>query len=332
MKPAENPPIIRILGTGSYLPEQVLSNADLEKMMDTSDEWIFSRTGIRERRVADISQATSDLALEASLKALEDAQLDPKDLDLILVATITPDTHCPSCACWLQGKLGATRASAFDVAAACSGFIYGLSVAEQYLKTGACRHVLLVAAEIMTRTVNWNERESCILWGDGAGACVLTRGDKGFQVLSTHLHSDGNYADMLQVPGGGSRVPWTEQSLRDGLHYLKMQGKESYKIAVNAFTEVSREALASHGYGVEHLKMLIPHQANARMIQQVAKLLGLSMEKVYMTIERYGNISSATIPIALDEAIRGNNMAPGDLVLLCAFGGGLTWGSALLQR
>lgn len=322
-----------IIGTGSYVPDRVLSNLDLEKMVETSDQWIRERTGIVERRMAEKDVYTSDLALPASLKAMEMAGITASDLDLILVATITPDTQCPAAACWLQYKLNAKQAPAFDVGAACSGFVFGLSVAEQYLKAGTAKTVLMVAAEIMTRTLNYKDRNTCILWGDGAGAVVMQMIDDDRRgILSTHLHSDGAGGTKLQLPGGGSMTtPISYESVDKDLHTLKMNGPDSFKIAVRAFSDVSIEALEHNGYTINDLDLLIPHQANLRIIEAVAKRVKLPMEKVYITIYKYGNISSASIAIALDEAVRSAAIKPDNLVLFSAFGGGLSWGSSLVR-
>lgn len=323
---------VRIIGTGSYLPRKVLHNLDLEKTLDTSDDWIRTRTGIVERRIAEKDQTASDLGVEAARAALEEAGVTPAELDLILMASITPDTACPSGACWLQAKLGANRAVAFDVVAACSGFLFGLSVAEQYLRSGAARTVLLVAAEVMSRTVNWQDRQTCILWGDGAGAAVLrlNSGDRG--ILSIHLHTDGSQGDKLQLPGGGSRTtPISHESVNADRHTIKMEGQEAFKIAVRHFTDVCTEALKHNGISVQDVALLVPHQANLRIMEAVAHRLRIPLERVAITIHKYGNISSATVPIALDEARRDGRIRPGDLVLLAAFGGGLAWGSVLIR-
>lgn len=322
----------RIIGTGSYLPPKVLHNLDLEKMLDTSDDWIRTRTGIVERRIAEKDQAASDLGLHAARAALEQAGVTATELDLILMASITPDTACPSGACWLQAKLGANRAVAFDVVAACSGFIFGLSVADQYLRSGAAHTVLLVAPEVMSRTVNWQDRQTCILWRDGAGAAVLRleSGERG--VLSIHLHTDGSQGDKLQLPGGGSRTtPISHESVDADRHTIKMEGQEAFKIAVRCFTDVCVEALRQNGISVKDVALFVPHQANLRIMEAVAHRLGIPLERVAVTIHKYGNISSATVPIALDEAHRQGRIRPGDLVLLAAFGGGLAWGSALIR-
>ena len=325
---------IRILGTGSYLPPRVLTNYDLEKSgLDTTHDWIVKRTGISERRVAEADVATSDLAYEASLKALEMAGKKADDVDLIIVATITPDTCCPSAANWLQAKLNATRAVTFDVTAACSGFIFALNVAEQYLKTKTFKNVLVVAAEIMTRTLNWKDRSTCILWGDGAGAALLTLGSQGHELLSTHLHTDGANGQDLLLPGGGSKTtPISHDSVDQGLHYLNMiEANLSFRVAVRGFMDGILEAAEFNRVAIEDIQWFIPHQANIRMFQHLAKSLKISFEKFYLTLQKYGNISSASCAIALDEAVRDGSVQPHDLICLPVFGGGLTWGSALIR-
>jgi 3-oxoacyl-[acyl-carrier-protein] synthase-3 len=317
-------PGIRILGTGSYVPPRVLTNLDLQKMgLDTTDEWITQRTGVRERRIADPDVATSDLSLEASRKALEMAGLTAKDLDLILIGTITPDTCCPSAANWLQAKLDAPQAVTFDVTAACSGFIFGLNVATQYLLTGFSKTVLVVGAEVMTRTLNWKDRTTCILWGDGAGAAILTKDSGGHQLLSTHIHTDGKNGQDLLMPGGGSRTtPISHESVDKGLHTLNMiEANASFRVAVRHFVESIKEA-------AEHNKVAVKDIA---WFQSMAKTLKLPMEKFYVTLHKYGNISSASCAIAFDEAVRDGSVKEGDLVCLPVFGGGLTWGSALIR-
>ncbi|OGP65391.1 MAG: 3-oxoacyl-ACP synthase, partial [Deltaproteobacteria bacterium RBG_13_53_10] len=311
---------------------------------DTNDEWIYKRTGIRERRIAAPHVNASDLAKEASLRAMEMAGVSPKDLDIIVMTTMTPDTCCPAGANWLEAKLGADRAVSFDVTAACCGFVFGLSVAEQYLKTGMFRTALVAAVEIMSRTLDWTDRESCILWGDGSGAAVLQafedgsgplrRGDMEVgELLSVHIHTDGANGDNLLLPGGGSKTtPISYESVDRKLHTLRMvKANESVRVAVKRFAEAAEEAASFNRIDLSEVKWIIPHQANVRILQQMAKRLNVSMEKVYLTIEKYGNISSATIPIALDEAIRRGSVKRGDLVVLTGFGGGLTWGSSLIR-
>ncbi len=325
---------VKILGTGSYVPPKVLSNFDLQKMgLDTTDEWISQRTGVRERRIADPDIATSDLAFEASLKALEMANLAAQDLDMIIIATITPDTCCPSAANWLQAKLDTPQAITFDITAACSGFIFGLNVATQYLKTGYCKHILVVGAEVMTRTLNWKDRTTCILWGDGAGAAIVTRGKGGHQILSTHIHTDGKNGQDLLLPGGGSKTtPISHESVDKGLHTLNMiEANASFRVAVRHFVESIREAAEYNKIAVKDIDWFIPHQANLRMFQSMAKSLKVPMEKFYVTLHKYGNISSASCAIALDEAVRDGSIQKAHIVCLPVFGGGLTWGSALIK-
>ena len=325
---------IRILGTGSYVPPGVLTNHDLEKRgLDTTHEWIVQRTGVSERRIAEADVATSDLAYEASLKSLEMAQKKVEDIDLIIVATITPDTCCPSAANWLQAKLGAGRSVTFDVTAACSGFIFALNVAEQYLKNRTARNVLVVASEIMTRTLNWQDRSTCILWGDGAGAALLTLDSEGHELLSTHLHTNGAKGQDLLLPGGGSQTtPISHESVDRGLHYLNMiEASLSFRVAVRGFKDSIVEAAEFNRVNIEDIRWFIPHQANIRMFQHLAKSMKIPFEKFYLTLQKYGNISSASCAIALDEAVRDGSIQANDLICLPVFGGGLTWGSALIR-
>jgi 3-oxoacyl-[acyl-carrier-protein] synthase-3 len=325
---------IRILGTGSYLPLKVLKNSDLQEMgLDTTDEWIIQRTGVRERRIAAPDTATSDLGLKASLKAFEMAGMDPKEVDLIIVATITPDTCCPSAANWLQAKLDAPQAVTFDVTAACSGFIFGLNVAAQYLMNRTFKSVLVVAAEVMSRTVDWKDRNTCILWGDGAGSALLTLGNQGHEILSTHIHTDGANGQDLLMPGGGSKTtPISHESVDKGLHHLNMiEANLSFRVAVKRFMEAIKEAAKFNNVALDDISWYIPHQANLRMFQYIAKSLKVPLEKFYFTLHKYGNISSASCAISLDEAVRDGSIKPGDLICLPVFGGGLTWGSALIK-
>lgn len=337
---------IGILGTGSFLPPRVLSNFDLEKILDTTDQWIHQRTGIKERRIAAPDISASDLAREASLRAMELAGISPKDLDLIVMTTMTPDTACPAGANWLEAKLGAERAVSFDVTAACCGFVFGLSVAEQYLKAGTFKTALVAAVEIMSRTLDWTDRESCVLWGDGAGAAILRafddtsgmgplqdRGKEVGEILSVHIHTDGANGENLLLPGGGSKTtPISYESVDKKLHTLRMiKASESVRVAVKRFAEAAEESASSNGVRLADVKWIIPHQANLRILQQMAKRLDVPFEKVYLTIEKYGNISSATIPIAMDEAVRNGSIKKGDLVILTGFGGGLTWASSLIR-
>lgn len=321
----------RITGTGSYLPEKVLTNVDLEKFLDTSDEWIVARTGIRERRVAADGEVTSDLGTHAARRAMEMAGVGPEEIDLIVVGTITGDFPWPATACLIQHKLGATRAVAFDVSAACSGFVFALDAAVAKIETGRARRALVIGAEVFTRAVDWQDRNTCVLFGDGAGAVVLEASDGEAGVLSTHLHTDGACWELLYQPGFGSRNPPSEEGLQQRLPYLHMQGNEVFKVAVRSLSEVANEALAANGLSAGDIDLFIPHQANRRILEAAAKRIGLREEQVYSNVDRYGNTSAASIPIALDEANRAGRVREGDLILLDAFGGGFTWGSALLR-
>ncbi len=327
-------PSVRIIGTGSYVPAKRLTNFDLQKMgLDTSDEWIVSRTGIKERRIAEPDVATSDLACEAAKKALNVSGMTIKDIDLIIVATITPDTCCPSCANWIEAKLDASHAVSFDITAACSGFVFALNVAQQYLHAGIFRHVLVVAAEIMSRTLDWTDRSSCILWGDGAGAAILAMDDKGPELLSTSIHTDGANGKELLMPGGGSMTtPISHESVDKKLHTLRMiQANASFRVAVRHFIESIQEAVEQNNITIEDIDLFVPHQANLRMFQSISKILDIPMDKFYFTLQKYGNISSASCAIALDEAIRDGSIRPGHIVCMPVFGGGLTWGNALIR-
>ncbi len=301
--------------------------------LDTTDEWIIQRTGVRERRIAEPDVTAADLGYEASLKALDMAGMTAKDVDLIILATITPDTCCPSGANWLEAKLDAPQAVSFDLTAACSGYIFGLSVAEQYLKTGTYKNVLVVASEIMTRTLNWKDRTTCILWGDGAGAAVVAMGSEGPEILSTHIHSDGENGQDLLMPGGGSKTtPISHESVDKGLHVLNMiEANASFRVAVRRFIESIKEAAQFNKVAVEDINWFIPHQANLRMFQSIAKTMKIPFEKFYVTLHKYGNISSASCAIAFDEAVRDGSIKKNDLICLPVFGGGLTWGSALIR-
>lgn len=322
----------RIAGTGSDLPKQVLSNADLEKRVETTDQWIVDRTGIRERRIADPEEATSDLGLRAAQRALEAAGVQAMDVDLVLVATCTPDMPFPSTACLIQDRLGARRAAAFDLSAVCSGFVFALSTADQYIRLGTYRTILVIGAEIMSRIVDWSDRTTCVLFGDGAGAVVLQpteEVDRG--ILSTCLRSDGSLWDLICVQGGGSRRPPSEQVLAEGLQYIKMKGNETFKVAVRSIEEVTRAVLEEQGLTAADLRLLIPHQANRRILKAAAERLRISEDRVWMNLDRYGNTSAASIPIALDEAVRSGKISSGDLVALVAFGSGLTWAASLIR-
>ncbi len=325
-------PWAKIVGTGSYAPAKVLSNADLEKLVETSDEWIVTRTGISERRVAAETEATSDLAAHAAQRALTAANLDPLDLDMILVATVTPDMFFPSTACILQDRLGASRAGALDLSAACSGFIYGLAVANGLLHLGTMKTILLLGAETITKIVNWMDRNTCVIFGDGAGAVVLRASDGERGILSTHLFADGSKGPLLIIPGGGSRHPVSQAVLDEGLAKIRIgNGSEVFKVAVRAMEDACLTALKHNGLEVADVDLLVPHQANLRILNAVGQRLGIPEEKVCVNVQRYGNTSAASIPLALDDAVQAGRLKAGDLVLLCAFGGGLTWGSALIR-
>jgi 3-oxoacyl-[acyl-carrier-protein] synthase III len=321
-----------ILGTGTYAPSRILTNHDLEKIIDTSDAWIMERTGIRERRVAADHEATSDLAAAAAKKALAMAETDPSELDMIIVATISPDMPMPSCAVLVQSKLRATRAWAFDLSAACAGSIYGLSIADQFIRSGKAKRVLVVGAELLTRLVDWRDRNTCVLFGDAAGALVLgPTPDPSRGLMSTHLHSDGDAAALLSVPGGGSRHPQSEEVLAKNMHKIAMNGREIYKFALRVLPEAILEALAAHGLKPGAIDHVISHQANVRIVESVVDRLGIPREKCWLNIDRYGNTSSASLPISLDEANRAGMLKPGDLIAMMAIGAGMAWGSALLR-
>ncbi|MFH1035882.1 MAG: beta-ketoacyl-ACP synthase III [Pseudomonadota bacterium] len=324
---------VSILGTGSHLAERVVPNSYFETIVETSDEWIVARTGIRERRMVLPGQAMSDLATPAAAKALEMAGVKPGELDLIVVGTSTADMLSPSCACMVQHQLGAKGAVSFDVNAACPGFIYGLAVAMRFIADGTCQRALVVGGEIVSQRIDYEDRATCVLFGDGAGAVVLgprQRPEQG-RILSTHLHSDGDLWELLYVPGGGSRIPPSREMVDKRLGVVKMQGQEVFKHAVRALSEAAQEALDHNGLTSEEVDCFIPHQANLRIMEAVAKRLGIPQEKVMQTVHKYGNTSAATIPTALDEAVRSGRVKPGDLVLVNSFGAGFTWGSALFR-
>ena len=319
-----------ISGTGSYAPAKVLTNADLERMVATSDEWIRDRTGIRERRLAATGEACSDLAVQAGKRALVSAGLTAADLDMILVATCTGDYPLPATACLVQHQLGATKAAACDLSAACCGFVYALSVADAYVKNGM-RHVLVIGAEVMSAITDWTDRNTCVLFGDGAGAVVVSASDGEHGILSTHLRSDGTLCELIMVPGGGSRTPLSEKVVEERLQYIKMKGNETFKVAVRTLEEIARTTLSANNLRVEDLDLYVPHQANIRILKAVIERLGLPVEKVLLNVDRYGNTSAASIPIALDEAVREGRVKAGSLVMLGAFGAGLTWASAIIR-
>jgi 3-oxoacyl-[acyl-carrier-protein] synthase-3 len=322
----------QILGTGAYAPEKILTNRDLEKMVDTSDEWIRERTGIGERRIAADGEAASDLALAASARALEAAGVKASDLDMIIVGTISADHPMPACAAYLQRKLGASQIPSFDVSAACAGFLYGLAIGDQFVRTGTLKRVLVVGVELLSRILNWKDRTTCVLFGDGAGAVVLGPADgDGRGVLSTKLHTDASLTDSLYIPAGGSRERLTPEGLAAQRDKVFMVGSDIFRIAIKNLTGASRAALDAAGLPVSAVKWVVPHQANLRILAQVAQRLDIPLERFVLNIERYGNTSSASIPIALDEAVRDGRIQKGDTVLMCALGAGISWGSALVR-
>ncbi len=321
----------KIISTGSYLPERILTNFDLEKIVDTSDEWITERTGIKERRIASEDQAASDLAYEASRLALEKASLKAEDIDLLIAATVTGDMPFPSTACILQHRLGAKNAAAFDINAACSGFLYGLYVADSFIRSGMHKRVLIIGAEVLSKITDWEDRTTCILFGDGAGAAIVEPTEEERGIISMHINSDGGMWDLLHMPGGGSRYPVSKDSIDKRLHYIKMKGNETFKVAVRTLEDLVLRVLKDNKLDPSQLSLLIPHQANLRIIQATAERLGLPMDKVLINLDKYGNTSAASIPIALDEAVMTGRIKDGDYILLEAFGGGLTWASALIK-
>ncbi|MBI5574551.1 MAG: ketoacyl-ACP synthase III [Elusimicrobia bacterium] len=322
---------IEIIGIGSYLPEKILTNAELEKMVATSDEWITTRTGIKERRIAKDMEATSDLAIQSAKRALKKANITPEEIDAIIVATITPDMFFPSTACFIQKEIGAKNAAAFDISAACSGFIYGLAIAKSFINSDTYKTVMVIGAEKLSSITDWTDRNICVLLGDGAGSVILRKTNSTSDILSTYLGADGNYGDLLLIPGGGSRNPATHKTVDARLHYMKMEGNKIFKIAVRAMADSAKKAIELAGITCNDVKLIIPHQANIRIIEAVAKQLDVPMDKVFLNIQKYGNTSAATTPIALEEAIYEGKVKKGDIVVLVAFGGGLTWGATAIK-
>lgn len=316
---------------GMYAPPKTLTNDDLERLVETTDSWITERTGIKVRRLAESGAATSDLCVEAARRALEDAGVDASDLDIVVVGTCTPDMPLPSTACFLQMKIGATRAFALDLNAACSGFLYSLATADALIRAGRGKTALVVGGEILSSVTDYTDRGTCILFGDGAGAAVLAECPDGQGVLSCHLHSDGNLWELIHAPGGGTVHPWGPEVAENRMHAIRMAGNETFKHAVTKMAEVAQEALGQNGVSVSDLALFVPHQANMRIINAVGKRLGIPAEKVFVNLEKYGNTSAASVPIALAEAREQGRIGPGDLVLLAAFGAGLTWGAALVR-
>ncbi len=322
---------VSIIGTGSYLPEKVLTNADLSKVVDTSDEWITTRTGIKERRMAGKDEHTSDMAAKAALKAMEQARISAADIDLILVATATPDMLFPSTACFVQKKIGATKAACLDISAACAGFLFGLEIAQQFITSHTYDIVLVIGAEKLTSITNWTDRNTCVLFGDGAGAAVLQHRGSAHGVISTHIGSDGNYSDILFMPGGGSNCPITRENADQNLATIHMTGKEVYKQAITAMLKASRKALEDAGLTIDDISCVIPHQANLRIIEAIADRLKIPLEKFFVNLDKYGNTSAAAVAIALDEANRSGRIKSGDYILMVVFGGGLTWASTVIE-
>ncbi|MDP1590577.1 MAG: beta-ketoacyl-ACP synthase III [Prosthecobacter sp.] len=322
------------MGTGSYMPEKILTNDDLSKIVDTNDEWITSRTGIKERRIAAADQATSDLASEAARRAMAEAGVTAEEIQLIIVATVTPDMFFPSTACFVQKKIGATNAVCFDISAACSGFLYALQVARHFINTGNRTTALVIGAEKLSSLINWQDRNTCVLFGDGAGAVVIRRveeSDAQGRVLSTVMGSDGTLADLLKVPGGASACPITKDNVVSRPNTIHMEGRETFKHAVTRMLEAAQQALEMAGLKAEDVSLVIPHQANARIISSIADRLNLPLERVFMNLDKYGNTSAATIPVALDEANKAGRLKRGDVILLVAFGGGFTWASSVVR-
>ncbi len=322
----------QIIGTGSYAPEKVITNKDLEKLVETSDEWITERTGIKERRQASDDEASSDMAVKAAIRALEMARTQPEELDMIVVGTISPDMPMPACAAFVQAKLGAKKAFAFDVSAACAGSLYGMSIADQFIRTGTVKRALVIGVELLTRIVDWTDRNTCVLFGDGAGAMVLgpaEDADRG--LLSTHLHTEGSLTDILCIRGGGSLHPMNDQVLKEKLHKVSMNGKEVFKFAVRALSDAVNEALRANGLTASQVDHVIAHQANIRIIDAVLSRLELPIEKCWLNIHRYGNTSSASLPITLDEANRAGRLKKGDVISMMAIGAGMSWGSAVVR-
>lgn len=321
---------VGIIGVGKFLPKKVLTNADLEKMVDTSDDWITSRTGIKERRLVAKNEATSDLAEKAAREALKNAGVAPGELELIIVATITPDMPTPATACILQNRLGAKKAVCFDISAACSGFIYALTIAQQFIARGVYKNALIIGGEVLSSITDWQDRNTCVLFGDGAGAAVLSEVRSG-GIISTYLGSDGAMSELLTIPAGGSRNCASQKTIDSRSHFLKMRGNELFKIAVNTMTEAAKTVLKQAGLKLEDIDLVIPHQANIRILTAVANKLGVAQEKFYINIEKYGNMSSASLAVALCEAVEEGKIHKGDTILLDAFGAGLVWGACIIK-
>jgi 3-oxoacyl-[acyl-carrier-protein] synthase-3 len=322
---------VSIIGTGSYVPEKILTNAELSRMVDTTDEWITTRTGIKERRIAAKDEFTSDMATKAALKAIEQANITAAEIDLILVATATPDMLFPATACFVQKNIGATNAACLDISAACAGFLFGVEIAQQFITSHTHDTVLVIGADKLTSITNWTDRNTCVLFGDGAGAAILRHRGGAHGVISTHIGSDGQFTDILFMPGGGSRCPITAENVGRNLNTIHMSGKEVYKQAVIAMFSAAQKALQQAGLSIEDIACVIPHQANLRIIEGIADRLGIPLERFYVNLDRYGNTSAAAVAIALDEANRTGRIKAGDFVLMVVFGGGLTWASTVIE-
>ncbi|MSR64295.1 MAG: ketoacyl-ACP synthase III [Verrucomicrobiae bacterium] len=323
---------VSIVGTGSYTPARVMANSEFEKLVDTSDEWIRTRTGIRERRIAAPGEFTSDMAAEAARRAMADANIKPEEIDLIMVATITPDMPFPSTACFVQQKIGATKAACFDVEAACAGFLYVLEIAQQFITAHTYNTILIIGAEKLSSIIDWQDRNTCVLFGDAAGAAILrNRSESEHGVITTCLGTDGSKAELLYMPGGGSRCPATHQSVDGRLHHLHMEGKEVFKSAVGAMQTAAEEVLRRCGLTIEDIDCIIPHQANVRIIEAIAERINAPKEKLFINLDRYGNTSAASVILALDEAVRSGRVKRGDLLLLVVFGAGFTWAASVIQ-
>ena len=322
---------VSIIGTGSYLPEKVLTNEDLSRIVDTNDEWITTRTGIKERRVAAKDEYTSDMAAKAALKAIEQANISPEEINLILVATATPDMLFPATACFVQKKIGATGAACLDISAACAGFLFGIEIAEQFITSHTYDTVLVIGADKLTSITNWTDRNTCVLFGDAAGAAILRHRGGSHGVISTYIGSDGQYSDILFMPGGGSRCPITRENVDLNLATIHMSGKEVYKQAVTAMVSAAQKAVEQAGLSVQDIACVIPHQANLRIIEGIADRLDIPLERFYVNLDRYGNTSAAAVAVALDEANRTGRIKPGDYILMVVFGGGLTWASTVIE-
>ncbi|MBM4778864.1 MAG: ketoacyl-ACP synthase III [Archangiaceae bacterium] len=321
-----------IIGTGSYVPEKVLTNRDLEKIVETTDEWIVERTGIRERHVAAPGENTSDMAVKAAIRALEMASTRADELDLIIVGTVTPDMPMPACAAFVAHKLGATKAFAFDLSAACAGSLFGLSVASQFIETGKAKRVLVIGVELLTRIVDWKDRNTCVLFGDAAGAMVVgPSNDESRGIISTHLHTDGAQTGILCIPGGGSKTPVTHETVDQRLQFVSMNGRDVYKFAVRALTDAVHEAFTHNNITADHVTHLVAHQANVRIIDAVLERVKVPKEKAFLNIDKYGNTSSASLPMTLDEANRAGKLKPNDTILMMAIGAGMSWGSAIVR-